>query len=144
MFHVVDVLYCLRPALEYWRRPRPASSRFIIHFGSKFCISFLHSSITTQHIIQCPGSGRLVEHEIRVHELIGSNKDSTVKNFHPVTSSLTGFGELTEKDTTVSPPPPSLSSRIRTILTISGHALPTKDSRLKLTLGTLSYPMEVS
>ena len=33
---------------------------------------------------------------------MGSNKDTAgVKNFHPVTSSLKGFGQLTEKDTTV-------------------------------------------
>jgi hypothetical protein len=38
---------------------------------------------------------------IHAQKLIGSNKDTTVRNFHPVTSHLEGFGELTEKDTTV-------------------------------------------
>ena len=77
---------------------------------------------------------------------MSSNKDTSVKNFHPVTSSLTGFGELTEKDTTVSLlpfDPVSVESR-QDVLISSGHVLPIEDSKPRPTPGTLSSLMVLS
>jgi len=61
-----------------------------------------------------------------------------------VTSSLTGFGELTEKDTTVSTLLNSTISQIQTVAYGSGHVVPIKAFKQRLKFGTLFYLMEVS
>lgn len=98
-----------------------------------------------------------------------SSKESTgpaKPNFHPVTSSLTGYGPLAPKDTAVSPPllfrtPYNVTEyfdrrRIRQWLTVycmsvgeadnlpSGHAAPTEVSKPRPKFGTRSWKMAVS
>jgi hypothetical protein len=106
--HVMYRLYCLRSWLISPAETRvieiyhPITLTSVVYFS--LCISspfILSPHYTTHHTtmswfryVHCVDIICNADHN--------SVKDSSVKNFHPVTSSLTGFGELTEKDTTVS------------------------------------------